>query len=703
MADWYVSSAVYATLPVWQPSTVYNVGDIVRPTAPAAGVEHAFRVTTAGTSGTTEPPWSSSNNGTSVIAGARFTNVTGQAAYGWSAPAGSLLAISSSLNRPVVGDRVFLSSDHSEDFTPTNLIYSFNNNTQAFGLVQIISVNRAGSVPPVPVDIQSGAAITAEGVLILDGYTSTFWQGITFTAGATSGQGFNFASNGDKGHYFKNCAFNLVSSSTSGRYGTSIGTRVVFDNTTLLFATSGHSIGGNGPCEWVWINTPSAIQGINPAALFTPGPALGSGHNSITCRGVDLSAITGTLVSIGTTNSNVMVKALFESCKIAPGATRMAAAAAGSNTGDEVELINCWDGTNTLNERYIAIGNVVTDRSTYMTTGAQDDIGHYALKLTTNVGPDKFTMPLPTFAFDVDNTSIGASKTATVEMIAPMPLNNDDISLLLEYLGTSGSSVASFASSLPTVPPTPSALSTSTGSWSASPAYSWSPTDIFNTSLGGTNNLTASGVGSSIGGVRATGALNSGKWYWEYKMTTWTSISTICGIATGLANLSSVANDGQESAVLFHGGFATVNGAGTSVSLGTRASGDVIGVAVDVPNGLIWWRVAPSGNWNGSSTANPATGAGGVPFASGPNALIAPSQTLPLYCPGTGGEQCTANFGGSSFTGAVPAGFTSGIRSAGPTKLQVTFTPRVAGRVRGVVRLGHVLTTAWVDPRITIA
>jgi hypothetical protein len=34
--------------------------------------------------------------------------------------------------------------------------------------------------------------------------------------------------------------------------------------------------------------------------------------------------------------------------------------------------------------------------------------------------------------------------------------------------------------------------------------------------------------------------------------------------------------------------------------------------------------------------------------------------------------------------------------------LQVTFTPQVAGRVRGIVRLGKVSTTVWINPQVII-
>ena len=149
MADWFVSSVAYAAIAQWAASHAYSIGDIVRPlTAPAAGHAYAFRVTTAGTS-TTEPTWPTANNST-VTAGATFTNVSGQAAYGWSAPAGDLYSLSNVVsNRPVAGDRVFLSSDHAENFT-TAITYAFG--VSAFGLIQIVSVNRAGAVPPCAAD-----------------------------------------------------------------------------------------------------------------------------------------------------------------------------------------------------------------------------------------------------------------------------------------------------------------------------------------------------------------------------------------------------------------------------------------------------------------------------------------------------------------------------------------------------------------------
>jgi hypothetical protein len=479
MADWYVSSATYAAVTAFAASTAYTVGQLVKPTAPAIGAQYVFRCTTAGTS-STEPTWPSANNATITTGGATFTNVSGQSTYGWSAAAGNLFCLvttQSAISRPQAADRVFLSSDHSE--APTSGFYGVGGTTGAFGLIQIISVNRAGSVPPVATDVQNGAAISSSSAsgLGLDAYCDLFWQGITFTASATSGTAHIYFGEGTggvfKGHYLKNCALKITGTNVGQRI-TSLngGTKIILDNTTIQFAATGQSIGSGSGVSFdvIWINTSSAIPGATiPATLFLPG-VQGCGVFA-TCRGVDLSAVTGTFVGFNSTGGGV-VKLLLASCKIASGVTRLNTSPnTTQGTIDEVELVNCYDGTSVLNERYTIAGAVTTDRSTTLSGGAQDDTGNYSLKLVSSTRSDKSTFPLDCFWFDVENTLIGSSKTATVEIISSATLNNDDISLLLEYMGTSGSSIASVVSSLPaTVLTTGSALTSSSVSWNNPPS-----------------------------------------------------------------------------------------------------------------------------------------------------------------------------------------------------------------------------------------
>jgi hypothetical protein len=104
-------------------------------------------------------------------------------------------------------------------------------------------------------------------------------------------------------------------------------------------------------------------------------------------------------------------------------------------------------------------------------------------------------------------------------------------------------------------------------------------------------------------------------------------------------------------------------GGNTSLSIGARTSGDVIGVAVDITDLRIWWRLCPTGFWNGVTlndpTAPPGT-AGGVGIPAG---TIVPFVTFGSGLAGQAGvanNVWTANFGDTAFVGVVPAGYTAG-------------------------------------------
>lgn len=471
MSDWYVSSAAYAAVTAWAATTAKTVGLYVRATAPASGKEYVWRCTTAGTTGGTEPTWSTAytNNSTRTDGTVTWTNVTGQSTYGWSAAAGTLWSIANAnSNRPVAGDRVFISSDHSESFAAATT-YAFNASTQGFGVIQILSVNRAGSVPPVAADLQTGAAlaISTGSTLTLDCQCPMYWEGVGFSITGGTGSMTLSGSSGSKGHYLKNCTFSLgASSSTRMTIGTAPA-RIIFDNTSITFGHASQAIVSSSVIfDFVWLNTSSPLLGGTlPTSLFTTA----AGFTTLfTARGVDLSALTGNLYTPGTSSGG---KFLLDSCKIASGLTRYNTASSGnaSTSVEEVELVNCWDGSSVINERHTPAGTVTTDRSTYLTSGAQDDIGAYSIKLVSNARSDFATFTFDAFWCDVENTSTGASKTATVEIISSGSLNNNDIRLMLEYMGTSGNPIASFGDSLATVLTAAAALSSSSNTWTGSP------------------------------------------------------------------------------------------------------------------------------------------------------------------------------------------------------------------------------------------
>jgi hypothetical protein len=188
---------------------------------------------------------------------------------------------------------------------------------------------------------------------------------------------------------------------------------------------------------------------------------------TVTARGVDLSAVTNTLV-LGTSGAGS--KFLFDSCRIASGVTRYNGTGV-LNTRDLVELVNCYDGTNFVSESYQPSGAVTTEFTITLSGGAADNVGTYSHKMVSNTNVDKYANPLVGFWMDANYATTGSSKTATVEIISSGTLNNDEISLIVEYLGTAGSSLASIATSLPAnVLTTAGAVTTSTATWNSSPA-----------------------------------------------------------------------------------------------------------------------------------------------------------------------------------------------------------------------------------------
>ena len=364
MADWYVSSAAYAAMPQWQATHAYTVGQIIRPlTAQAFTYAMVMRCTGAGNSSSTEPNWPTQipgNNNSFIEPGGTVTwqNVAGQSTYGWGAAAPNLFSITAFGNgaRTTVGDRVFLSSDHSETSANVYSVYLSN----AYGIFSVISVNRAGSVPPVAADALSGAAINYNGSVnwSFDPNTNNYWQGITFTLGGT-GISIALSNGGIKSHYFKNCAFVFTTSVTGGLIYVLNSTQITFDNTTVQFnaANQTFKFANSYPVDFRWINTPAALPGTVPTILFTGGGSSSPG-TLVTCRGVDLSAVTTTLYYGG--GAANFGKILLDSCRVAPAVVRLGTGAY-STTDDEVELVNCYDGSNFLAERHTPAGDVTTE------------------------------------------------------------------------------------------------------------------------------------------------------------------------------------------------------------------------------------------------------------------------------------------------------------------------------------------------------
>jgi len=186
----------------------------------------------------------------------------------------------------------------------------------------------------------------------------------------------------------------------------------------------------------------------------------------------------------------------------------------------------------------------------------------------------------------------------------------------------------------------------------------WNPSDISAGITLSNGNLTAT-RSTGNGGCRSVDKQIGGKFYWEVTATTFLTSTSSIGVMSPVSAFVSLSTQASAlSSGVNQAGSVCVDGVSAGVSLGTVASGAVVCIAYDITNRLIWYRLGAAGNWNNNVANNPATGVGGVSTTLGVGIPVYASIYL-----GQSTETITANFGGSAFTGAVPAGFTSGFTS----------------------------------------
>lgn len=189
------------------------------------------------------------------------------------------------------------------------------------------------------------------------------------------------------------------------------------------------------------------------------------------------------------------------------------------------------------------------------------------------------------------------------------------------------------------------------------------PTSAQGVSLSGSNLVASNTLATGSNGVRiaTTSGRTTGKYYYEVAFTTIVgSSSCLAAIASTAAVYSQLMSSGTggSGTVLFQNG--QVNAAGANqANIPALTSGDAAGVAVDLDNRRVWFRKLPAGDWNGVPANNPSTNTGGATITTSVGQPMSPAVVMGA-AGGSIGNVMTSNFGASAFSGAVPAGFTSG-------------------------------------------
>jgi hypothetical protein len=220
----------------------------------------------------------------------------------------------------------------------------------------------------------------------------------------------------------------------------------------------------------------------------------------------------------------------------------------------------------------------------------------------------------------------------------------------------------------------------------------WSPTDNNHITLSNGNLTATHSASASNTGVRSAYGQSTGKFYFELTMITTPGNGGWVGLGTSTTSFAG--GGGAAMCGLQCGnGNLYINGLYKGVTIGF-GNGDVVCAAVDMNNKLIWFRIN-GGNWNGSGTANPATGAGGfdisTPFSTGTAAYAMSGNDF------NSGASFTANFGATSFAQTVPSGFVGGPALVPPPQ------PQQPGYLYAYPKFDRASATYYIDPLIKLS
>lgn len=466
MADYYINptsgtpnSGTYRGL--FTVNTAYAVGDRVVPQrayATAAAKGYIYECTTAGTSAGTEPTWvfTTPNTSTTTSNTAVFTcrNCTTWA----NATVYSDYIVS---NKIAAGDTVYRLSGVDET-VPAVVGLAFPNTLS--NPCRYIAVSDTAE-PPTTVST-CNLYTTGSSAITISG--SVYMHGVNFYAGsATSPANITMCNTSfSQYHSFKNCSFNLNNTaSTSVINLTSSGGQssyIYFDNVNISFGHVSQKMYVHfGNLYWKG----GAITGsIAPTNLFDGGATSRPGQMEI--NGVDLSLMTTgkSLFALGVLPG---FDYKISNSKLGSGASITSGALTVRAVSIELNNVSAIDSNYTFSySRYE--GTLREETAIVKTNGASDGTTPYTFKIVTSANA-KVIAPLVTPTLPVIwNETIGSSVTVTVDLLhdSVTALHNDEVWMVVEYLGTSGFSKSNFISSgLANILATSSTIPASSATW----------------------------------------------------------------------------------------------------------------------------------------------------------------------------------------------------------------------------------------------
>lgn len=407
-------------------------------------------VTTAGTTGNgSQPTFNATAGVTTSDNTVTWTSLGLASNFGqWAAPFARLSAAGGT-GWTTAGNTIWISSDHAESVTapltggPTVTLPG-----TATSQNYVYCVNKSATFPLSSSAISTGASISVyafaygQGGFTLNGYV--YYYGITFNSAINGNTGsielFIYSSE------FENCQFNLNDSMiVVGGGSGNVYTYNRFKNCNFTFTTNSYDNSAFQFRGGTLIVIGGSITGIGSnASAFNSGGYYSTASGLVTLDGVDLSGLPSTGYVVWSLASSIIVN--IYNCKLTSN-IGIFNSSTSNGLGAAVNLVTSdSSGTNYRQESYTYQGTQVASTSIYRSSGATIGSTNISWNITTTTN-STWILPYEAFPISIWNTTLGSTISVIVYGLvnaATVP-NNDQIWMDVEYMGSSGSPLATIA------------------------------------------------------------------------------------------------------------------------------------------------------------------------------------------------------------------------------------------------------------------
>jgi len=347
--------------------------------------------------------------------------------------------LAGALSAAAAGDTIYVSQSHAETQGSNMTLTSPGT---AASPCKVICVND-GAQPPT--ESATTATVTTTGATTIAFVGFGVVYGITFSAtSGTSTGNVTFSNANPWAWVLESCAVKLAGTSGSSRIDIGAASNgddqvLRWKNTTCSFGSASQKIIAAARFEWV--NTPSAVAGTAPTALF--GAIANRPGAAATIMAVDLSTVgSGSSLVDGSDARGNHYR--FIDCKLGSSVAVMSGTHPGQG-GSIVELINC-DSADT-NYRFYRQNYEATEQhetTVVRTGGTSDGTTTVSRKIVTTANVSTWkpyeTQPVTLWCAAV-------STTITIPVLTDgVTLTDAEAWLEVEYLGTSGNPLGVIAS-----------------------------------------------------------------------------------------------------------------------------------------------------------------------------------------------------------------------------------------------------------------